>query len=123
MGTNHVGGHRGNDKAFTHMHALNTKPPTPPAPPAPPGPTPSPTPAGSCITPNILYDSHKAGNVLLDRQYHSASNSTACQALCHATDACVCFSHRKSLGHCWLMASCQRPEANEMYDSGEANCF
>merc|ERR1711924_549728 len=23
--TNHIGGHRGSDKAFTHVHALNTK--------------------------------------------------------------------------------------------------
>jgi len=94
-------------------------PPTPAPTTTPAVPTPSPSP---CVEPNILYDSHKVGNTLLDGQFRAATDSTVCQELCHTTDGCVCFSHRKSLGHCWLMTSCKLPENNTLYDSGTAVC-
>lgn len=97
--------------------------PTPTPTPTPPGPTPGPPPVGPCIQPNILHDSHKDGNTLLDGNSRSVANSTACQELCSETDGCVCFSHRKSLGHCWLMSQCQQAENNDLYDSGTAVCF
>ena len=94
-------------------------PPTPPVPPPPPGPAP---PTGHCITPNVLYDSRKAGNGLLDDKQRLASNSTVCQEICHATHGCVCFSHRKSLHHCWLHVQCEHPEHDELFDSGTVVC-
>jgi len=90
--------------------------------PTPPAPSPSPTPVGPCIQPNILYASQKDGNDLLDSQTRTVADSTACQELCYETDGCVCFSHRKSLGHCWLMTQCQHAEDNDLYDSGTAVC-
>merc|ERR1712113_551638 len=95
--------------------------------PSPPSPTPTPmppppSPVGPCVTPNVLYDSHKDGNTLLDGQYRQVSDSTACQELCYETDGCVCFSHRKSLGHCWLMTECKHAEDDDKYDSGWATC-
>merc|ERR1711998_412934 len=93
-----------------------------PSPSPVPGPTPAPSPPGPCIQPNILYDSRKDGNTLLDGRSRSVADSTACQELCYETDGCVCFSHRKSLGHCWLMTSCQHAEDNELYDSVTAVC-
>jgi len=97
--------------------------PAPPTPtPTPPAPTPTPTPVGPCIQPNVLYDSQKDGNDLLDGTSRSVADSTACQELCYETDGCVCFSHRKSLGHCWLMTQCQLAEKNDLYDSGTAVC-
>ena len=93
---------------------------TSPSPPAPP-PAPAP-PAGHCVTPNVLYDSKLAGNQLLDGKVRLASNSSACQEICHATPRCVCFSHRKSLDHCWLHLQCQHPEHSTLYDSGTAVC-
>merc|ERR1711920_661863 len=97
--------------------------PTPAPTPAPmPTPAPAPTPVGPCVTPNILYDSHKDGNTLLDGQAQQVSDSTGCQELCYETDGCVCFSHRKSLGHCWLMTECKSPEDNNLDDSGTATC-
>merc|ERR1712154_351573 len=117
------------DSAFFVVASPSEAPPAPmPAPsptPAPsplPTPAPAPTPVGPCIQSNTLYDSHKDGNVLLDRQYKPVRDSTACQQLCHATDDCVCFSHRKSLGHCWLMTSCQHAQEDSAYDSGWASC-
>jgi alpha-galactosidase len=83
---------------------------------------PTPSPVGPCIQPNILYDSKKQGNTLLDGKSRTVTDSTACQELCYETDGCVCFSHRKSLGHCWLMTECKLPEDNELYDSGTATC-
>lgn len=94
-----------------------------PVPTPTPGPVPTPTPPlGPCIQPNILYDSHKDGNTLLDGKSRSVVDSTACQELCYETDGCICFSHRKSLGHCWLMTECQHAEDNDLYDSGTAVC-
>ena len=58
----------------------------------------------------------------MDDKVRLANNSSACQEICHATQRCVCFSHRKSLGHCWLHLQCQHPEANGRYDSGTAVC-
>ena len=96
-----------------------TSPVPPPPPPSPPAPAP---PAGHCVTPNVLYDSKLAGNQLLDGKVRLASNSSGCQEICHATERCVCFSHRKSLDHCWLHLQCQHPEHNTLYDSGTAVC-
>lgn len=95
--------------------------PTPPTP--TPTPAPAPTPVGPCVTPDVLYDSHKDGNTLLDGRSRDVSDSTACQELCYETNGCVCFSHRKSLGHCWLMTECQHAEDNNQYDSGWATCL
>merc|ERR1712157_347331 len=65
----------------------------PPQPPTPtPMPSPAPTPVGPCVQPNILFDSHKDGNTLLDGRSRTVADSTACQELCYETDGCVCFS-------------------------------
>jgi len=93
-----------------------------PAPTPAPVPSPPPSPLGPCVQPNVLYDSHKDGNTLLDGKFRAVADSTACQELCYETDGCVCFSHRKSLGHCWLMTACQHAEDNDLYDSGTAVC-
>ena len=94
-------------------------PPPPPLPPPPPGPAP---PAGKCITPNVLYDSHKAGNRLLDGKQRLASNSSVCQEICRATHGCVCFSHRKSLHHCWLHLQCEHPEHDALSSRTTTTC-
>merc|ERR1712185_295390 len=105
------------------MLVVTSSSPAPaPAPTPAPTPAPPPTPLGPCIQPNILYDSHKDGNTLLDGTSRTVADSTACQELCYETDGCVCFSHRKSLGHCWLMTQCQLAETNTLYDSGTAVC-
>merc|ERR1712046_402374 len=102
--------------------ATSTLPAPAPAPTPVPTPSPSPSPLGPCIQPNILYDSHTDGNTLLDGKSRAVADSTACQEMCYETDGCVCFSHRKSLGHCWLMTECQHAEDNDLYDSGTAVC-
>merc|ERR1711953_195339 len=110
----------------THDSAMlvvtSSSPAPAPAPTPAPTPAPPPTPLGPCIQPNILYDSHKDGNTLLDGTSRTVADSTACQELCYEIDGCVCFSHRKSLGHCWLMTECQHAEDNDLYDSGTAVC-
>ena len=93
--------------AAAAAHAASTATAT--APPPPPG-------------PNVLYDSHKVGNRLLDGKQRLASNSSVCQEICRATHGCVCFSHRKSLHHCWLHLQCEHPEHDVLFDSGTATC-
>lgn len=88
--------------------------------PLPPAPTPSPGP--TCLQDNVLFDSHKTGNTKLVSNYKSAKDGLECQQICHATDGCKCFTHRKSTGHCWLMSSCQISETDSRYVSGPATC-
>merc|ERR1712061_970133 len=99
-----------------------SSPNAPPTPGSTTTPAPAPTPVGPCIQPNVLYDSKKDGNNLLDGSSRTVADSTACQELCYETDGCVCFSHRKSLGHCWLMPQCAHAEDDDRYDSGTAQC-
>lgn len=87
-----------------------------------PTPAPSPPPAPACLEPGVLYDSHVTGNDKLYGSFRQASNASECQVLCEGADGCSCFTHRISLGHCWLMKSCQIAERDDRYISGPAVC-
>jgi hypothetical protein len=87
-----------------------------------PSPAPSPSPSSDCLSSGVRYDSHKAGNVNLLDNYRQAASGEDCQAICQQESGCVCFTHRISTGHCWLMTACETPENDDKYISGPAAC-
>jgi len=85
-------------------------------------PSPAPSPSADCLSSGVRYESHKAGNSNLLKDYRQAASGEECQVICHEEAGCACFTHKMCTGQCWLMTACETPDADERYISGPATC-